>query len=439
MTDGVAVVDLPEEITKDPHPLWASYLVRHFISDAPHIVKVHATVNRLWTSKEKPAKFDAQFINPKTVLFCVEDKQIRIRVLKRHFWHIVDVPLVVQEWTPDTEASKPDLSAIPLWVDLKGVSGHLFSQDGLTFFGDTIGKTVKLHPNTVRCTRLDVARLLVVLNLEKPLPDKINIRGTDTMISVSYPWLPQRFSGCQKWGHLMKECRQITLGTQEQRSQLKGKLAEGRNDKDMNLPMTATDASGSVTPSHDPDEEHIIEQNETGNDNSKTTGSPSRFHLLSEVEEDEVEEGEVEASSTEEEEPYSLETDIPKEDPKVESKQQKGMTVNKDRNRGRVERQEEHQANKKKTKMPPHGGTNGMISLFAWNTRGFNKKRKHLYVCSWLQSAKPSFGCLIETRVQEGNSEAVVSTSLPGWKFLNKYDHHRLGKILVCWSGNVNW
>lgn len=245
LTDGVAIVDLPEEITKDPNPLWASYLVGHFISDAPHIAKVHATVNRLWNTKDKPAKIDAQFINPKTVLFRIEDKQMRLKVLKRHFWHIADVPLVVQEWTPDTEASKPVLTAIPLWVDLKGVPGHLFSHDGLTFFGDTIGKTVKLHPNTVRCTRLDVARILVVLNLEKPLPERINIRGTDTMITVSYPWLPHRCSGCQKWGHLMKDCRQVTLGTQEQRTKLKEKLAEAENDKEVNLPMISTEACGS--------------------------------------------------------------------------------------------------------------------------------------------------------------------------------------------------
>ena len=56
---------------------------------------------------------------------------------------------------------------------------------------------------------------------------------------------------------------------------------------------------------------------------------------------------------------------------------------------------------KHETKMPPHGGTNMMISLFAWNTRGFHKKRKHLYLRSWLQSAKPSFGCLIETRFKK--------------------------------------
>ncbi|CAN7107293.1 unnamed protein product, partial [Brassica rapa subsp. narinosa] len=65
MQDGVAVVDLPEEVTLDSKPLWASYVVGHFIGDAPHIGKVHATANRLWTTKEKPSMIDAQFIAPK--------------------------------------------------------------------------------------------------------------------------------------------------------------------------------------------------------------------------------------------------------------------------------------------------------------------------------------------------------------------------------------
>lgn len=64
MKVGVAVVDLPEEVTVDSKLLWASYVVGHFIGDAPHIGKVHATVNRLWTSKEKPAMINAQFFCP---------------------------------------------------------------------------------------------------------------------------------------------------------------------------------------------------------------------------------------------------------------------------------------------------------------------------------------------------------------------------------------
>ncbi|CAN6813423.1 unnamed protein product, partial [Brassica oleracea var. botrytis] len=182
LQDGVAVVDLPEDITVDPKPLWSSYIVGYFIGDAPpHIGKVHATVNRLWYLKEKPAKIYAQFIAPKTIVFRIEDQNMKARVLRRHFWHIADIPLVVQEWTPDTEASKPDLTAIPLWVDLKGVPGHLFYHK-------------------------DVAHILVVLHLENPLPERISIKGTDHTIQVSYPWLPPRCLICHQWGHAEKEC-----------------------------------------------------------------------------------------------------------------------------------------------------------------------------------------------------------------------------------------
>lgn len=42
-----------------------------------------------------------------------------------------------------------------------------------------------------------------------------------------------------------------------------------------------------------------------------------------------------------------------------------------------------------------------MTSFFAWIMRGFNMTRKHRALKEWIQAAKPSFGCLLETRVQE--------------------------------------
>lgn len=44
-----------------------------------------------------------------------------------------------------------------------------------------------------------------------------------------------------------------------------------------------------------------------------------------------------------------------------------------------------------------------MKSFFAWNMRGFKMTRKHRALRPWLQEEKSSFGCLLETRVQEGN------------------------------------
>lgn len=155
---------------------------------------------------------DAQFLSPRTVLFKIENDQMRQRVLRRHFWHIADIPLVVREWNPSIVDSKPDLTMIPLWVDLKNVPDNLFSEKGLKFLGDRIGSVQRLHPKTERCVRLDVARLLIVVNLEKPLPNKINLMGMDTVIQVSYPWLPSRCSTCHEWGHDEKGCDRMQKG-----------------------------------------------------------------------------------------------------------------------------------------------------------------------------------------------------------------------------------
>lgn len=175
VVDGVVSATVPEVVLENSQPLWNNYIIGHFIGDAPHIGKVHATVNRLWTSADKTSKVDAQFITAKSVLFHIDHDLTRSRVLRRHFWHIADIPMVVQDWSPRTANARPDLTAIPIWVDFKGVLDHLFTHKGLKFLGDIVGVHQKLHPNTERCLRFYVARVLCIVNLEKPLPEVIRL------------------------------------------------------------------------------------------------------------------------------------------------------------------------------------------------------------------------------------------------------------------------
>lgn len=44
---------------------------------------------------------DVQVINKTTVMFRIASLRIRERVLRRKYWHIVDIPLVVSEWNPE--------------------------------------------------------------------------------------------------------------------------------------------------------------------------------------------------------------------------------------------------------------------------------------------------------------------------------------------------
>lgn len=79
-----------------------------------------------------------------------------------------------------------------------------------------------------------------------------------------------------------------------------------------------------------------------------------------------------------------------------------------------------------------------MTSFFAWNMRGFNMSRKHGVVRSWVQSEKPLFGCLVETRVRQKNHLKCMKAALPGWNSVKNYDYHRLGRIWFCWSDKVS-
>ena len=209
--DGVADINIPEEILEDAEPLWKCFVVGYFMNDAPHIGSIHATVNRIWSSQGKSPKIDVQFIDKNTVLFRIEDAQVRSRILRRKYWHIAEVPLVLNEWSPESARAPPDLSAMPLWVDFVNLPGYLYSKKGICFLSRTTGKFVKLHPNTEKCIRLDVARALVEVDLQKPLPRKICFKdrdGSRVEVAVNYPWLPPRCDLCSKWGHLAKECKE---------------------------------------------------------------------------------------------------------------------------------------------------------------------------------------------------------------------------------------
>ena len=125
-------------------------------------------------------------------------------MVNRRYWYIAYIPLVVNEWSPETALDPPDLSVMPMWIDLKGVPSLMFSHKALKCLSRAAGKFVKLHPSTEKCSRLDVARLLVEVNLHKSLVENITFldkEGARVLIDVNYLWLPPKCNVCSSWGH----------------------------------------------------------------------------------------------------------------------------------------------------------------------------------------------------------------------------------------------
>lgn len=177
--NGVASMELPVEVFEDSEPLWRVFVVGYFIGDTPHVGSIHATVNRIWTAPDSKGKIDVQYIDKGTVLFRIENEALQNRVIKRRYWHISGYPLVLHEWSPETAAAPPYCSSMPLWVDLKSVPSHFLSQVGFKALSKPVGQFVKLHLQTERCTRLNMARVLIEVNLHKPLVEVIKFADQD--------------------------------------------------------------------------------------------------------------------------------------------------------------------------------------------------------------------------------------------------------------------
>ncbi|KAG7557174.1 hypothetical protein ISN44_As11g031650 [Arabidopsis suecica] len=357
------------------------------MGDVPHVGTIHATVNRILTILDKSSRIDVQVLNKTTVLFRIPNARIRDRVLNRKYWHIADIPLVVNEWNPETSLAPPDLSAMPMWIDLKGVHGFVFSHKGLEFISRSVGKFVKLHPNTERCFRLDVARLLVEVNLQKPLTEHIsfaNEKGEEILVSVSYPWLPPKSSKLK-------------------------------------------DTSVKPVPEKKPEEDRA----------TTATVQELAQNLLRDLEQ-----------SSPFQIPVSEKTDMGEEELNVQNQNHPAPIISGETKEGEViesDQEEVLEEEGNQDSLPIESGpTTSQIPKISTGhhrsrSRGpdFNMPRKHNVVKSWIQAVRPSFGCFLETRVQESNVNSIISYTLPGWSSISNYDHHRLGRIWVCWIDDV--
>lgn len=199
---------IPEEILSDSTPLWDDFLVGKFLDLAPHMAKVHMVVNKIWSYGELDSKVDVYDVNATTMRFRISNPKAREKVLKRGMWNIVGVPMVVTKWTPKSEEEKQEENEIPMWVHLRKVPLHMYSWQGISFMASTVGFPDKLHPETLACTNLEVAKVFVNVDVSKALPKETEFSkdGKEFTMEIHYPWLPAKCNGCGKWGHTERVC-----------------------------------------------------------------------------------------------------------------------------------------------------------------------------------------------------------------------------------------
>ncbi|KAL2251891.1 UNVERIFIED_CONTAM: hypothetical protein Sindi_2311400 [Sesamum indicum] len=120
-----------------------------------------------------------------------------------YFFHVKDF----------TFSAWPGLREVPVWIKLRHLPVELWTEAGLSTVASGIGKPLYPDAITRACTRLDFARVCVMLDVSSKLHKHIIIMTPDEeggetpcKIDVEYEWIPLKCTSCMTLGHTAKDC-----------------------------------------------------------------------------------------------------------------------------------------------------------------------------------------------------------------------------------------
>ncbi|KAL0413833.1 UNVERIFIED_CONTAM: hypothetical protein Sradi_1585000 [Sesamum radiatum] len=115
--------------------------------------------------------------------------------------------------TPSLALRKHGYTQVPIWVKLKHIPVVLWTTDGLSTIVSGIGRLLYTDPITKAGTRLDFARVCVMVDFNATLPKYIVMMfsGEDGneqpyRVDVEYEWISSKCLTCRSLGHTTAGC-----------------------------------------------------------------------------------------------------------------------------------------------------------------------------------------------------------------------------------------
>jgi hypothetical protein len=206
ITGGQVFVSPLEEDVEEGIARWNSSLVGQFLDKALPFFLVKKSVQFMW---KQFGEVEVFLVENGIFIFKFSDEAVCEEVLESKLWYVANKPLILRKWTPGMQLLKLTMSSIPIWVKLMNLPLEFWSTACLSCVASGVGKPLYADRVTSEQQRLGFARVLVEIDTKSVCPKEIHIRranGTIITIGVEYPWLPQKCSGCGKFGHASYAC-----------------------------------------------------------------------------------------------------------------------------------------------------------------------------------------------------------------------------------------
>ncbi|KAL2245415.1 UNVERIFIED_CONTAM: hypothetical protein Sindi_2809700 [Sesamum indicum] len=209
--NGEVIVRPSLEIIREGSKRWKSTAVGYFLGKKPYFHHLKEFATSIW-----PALRDVTATANGFFFFQFKSVIDMEEVIEGGPWFFQGQPIVLQKWEPGMAMRKLKHTQVPVWIKLRHLPVELWTTEGLSTVASGVGKPLYPDAITRACTRLDFARVCVMLDITSTLPKHIIImtpnegRGeTPCKVDVEYEWVPPKCKSCMSLGHSIKDCSLI--------------------------------------------------------------------------------------------------------------------------------------------------------------------------------------------------------------------------------------
>ncbi|KAL0340095.1 UNVERIFIED_CONTAM: hypothetical protein Sradi_4526300 [Sesamum radiatum] len=204
--NGEVLVRPTIDMIREGSNCWNTTVVGYFLGKRLYFHHLNDFVRSIW-----PAVRDVKATSNGFFFFQFKTMAGMEEVLKGGPWLFLRQPIVLQKWEPGMLLHKLKHTEFPVWIKLRHLPMELWTTDGLSTVASGTGRPLYPDAITRACTRLDFARVCVMLNVNSKLPKHIvimmlNEHGGESAckVDVEYEWLPQNAQVVPVWVMLLK-------------------------------------------------------------------------------------------------------------------------------------------------------------------------------------------------------------------------------------------
>ncbi|KAL0404395.1 UNVERIFIED_CONTAM: hypothetical protein Sradi_2080300 [Sesamum radiatum] len=149
---------------------WSTTAVGYFLGKRPYFHHVNEFVRSVWPMvREVKATSNGFFFFEFNTVAAMEE------VIEGGPWLFRGQAIILQKWEPGMMLRKLQHTQVPVWIKLRHLPVELWTAEGLSTVASGIGKPLYPDAITRGCTRLDFARVCVMLDISSKFPKHIVI------------------------------------------------------------------------------------------------------------------------------------------------------------------------------------------------------------------------------------------------------------------------